>query len=72
MLVYGIYIEYFIFSCVLVFLLIIGIINEILKCLLIRNSIRIYEVSDAYTIEGTENDTFENNRNNIPVVYGTV
>ena len=72
MLVYGIYIEYFIFSCVLVFLLIIGIINEILKCLLRRNSIRIYEVSDAYTIEGTENDTFENNRNNIPVVYGVI
>jgi hypothetical protein len=72
MLVYGIEIEYFIFSCIFAFLLIIGIINEIVRFLRNSKSIRIYEVSDAYTIEGTENDTFENNRNNIPVVYGSI
>jgi hypothetical protein len=72
MLVYGINIEYFIFSCIMVFLLIIGIINEIVRFLLRINSIRIYEVSDAYTIEGTENHTLENSRSTIQVVYGTV
>jgi hypothetical protein len=56
----------------MVFLLIIGIINEIVRFLLRRNSIRIYEVSDAYTIEGTENHTLENSRSTIQVVYGTV
>ena len=72
MLLFGINIEYFIFSCIFVLLLILGIINELLRYLRQKNAIRIYEVSDANIIEGTENDTFENSGSRIPVVYGTV
>jgi hypothetical protein len=72
MLFFGIDIVYLILICIVLLFLIITVINEIVRFLRGKNAIKIYEVSDAYTIEGTENDTFENNRNNIPVIYGTI
>jgi hypothetical protein len=65
-------IEYAILLSILGTLIFITIILEIVKCVYKRYAIQIYEISVAEAIDGTENNTLENSRSTIQVVYGTV
>jgi len=65
-------IEYAILLSILGTLIFITIILEIVKCVYKRYAIQIYEISVAEATDGTENNTLENSRSTIQVVYGTV